>query len=997
MRRRDLLYLAGMLVVVLGFLASPSNSWAAYGDYISTISTGSLNQPAKVAVDQSGGDVYVTDAGNKLVKKFNYAGTYQSSFSVSGTPVGIAVTATNIFVGDDTNDCVWIYNKSGVLADLSGTGTSHKLGGAAGVALKMPNTVTLAPSGHIFVVDGDSDKIYIYNADGSANSNFGISNSITSSGTNIYVYYPTGLAMANSTGSGTVTQYFYLGDQGNFRVQKLHYSYDSTTKAITLAPTFDQNIGLGKGDNFNYFQRISDVAWDANLSRLIVVDSLQQVAQYDPTTPLTMTAAFNYASGVLGYLNIPTGAAIDAVNQKLYIANNQGASIAAFTTQDGQSPCLTVDNPASPVTLSLAGDNPYSIGYHVNDPDSTATLYLFYDTDTTWSTGSKSLTPGTGEGLIASTSVVQGACPPATTGSYNWQVISMNPGTYHVRGVAVDAKGNSTEVYSGSTVTITGTPGGLNDIFKATYGVTLPSDDPDNDGLTNLQEQTIGTNPIVSDTDGGGVSDGVEVAKGTNPLSSGDDYNSAFDMGVGFFHDGSATEIYISYFTMSNTTNQKVVADLTFYSYFGPLIGTDKVVFNPHETKRFRPRSLPSVAAYAVGNTPMGGAIIRTNVPHSIVGQYIEHAPHSSGMTYLDFAMDAPMLTTANTTLYTPWFIDNEGGFWTYLNLNNPGSTTATGTIYWYDMFSNLQNSSPFTLAAHQVMAWRPSDLQPATKGCVKIVASAPIFGHIERYAERVGSVPLYFDFAQSEQFCADGGNLSYYVPGYDDNYDRYLSWVTTMNIDPAVTTSMNINLYPIAGGTATNTTDSRIPLYGGSGRNQYNSNAKELGAEYGGPAQGSAAISITGGKVAAYSDGLRMNLADGNIFDSSWSYVPMKAPIGVGYFPYWADNLACSDFTGTYRTTFEINNPYDSPINVDLYLTSMNGQTTESYTNISVGARQTKRIRPSTYTSMTQGSVKVVANGGVGIVGKVIIDIISATDPVNLIDDTLATEWLVP
>jgi hypothetical protein len=47
-----------------------------------------------------------------------------------------------------------------------------------------------------------------------------------------------------------------------------------------------------------------------------------------------------------------------------------------------------------------------------------------------------------------------------------------------------------------------------------------PSDDPDNDGLTNFEEQSVGTDPNDADTDGDGVSDGDEVDAGTDPLVS---------------------------------------------------------------------------------------------------------------------------------------------------------------------------------------------------------------------------------------------------------------------------------------------------------------------------------------------------------------------------------------------------------------------------------------------------------------------------------------------
>ena len=75
------------------------------------------------------------------------------------------------------------------------------------------------------------------------------------------------------------------------------------------------------------------------------------------------------------------------------------------------------------------------------------------------------------------------------------------------------------------------------------YDPTMPMQDPDRDGLTNLQEFTLGTNPnnpdtdgdglndgdevntyhtnpLLADTDGDGIPDGVEITTGTDPLNA---------------------------------------------------------------------------------------------------------------------------------------------------------------------------------------------------------------------------------------------------------------------------------------------------------------------------------------------------------------------------------------------------------------------------------------------------------------------------------------------
>lgn len=1051
MRRLNLLYLAGMLVIALGLMVVPKAGWAAYGDYLSTISTGSLNQPSKVAIDQANGDVYVTDSGSMAVKKFDKTGNYVSGFSltVSGTPVGIAVNSTNIFVGDSTNKCVWIYNKSGVLADLSGTGTSHKLGGASGTSLRMPNTVTIAPSGHLFVVDGDSDLVRIYNADGSYNSFFGVSGSDLSSTTTIKLYYPSGLAMANSTGTGTVTQYFYLGDQGNSRVQKLSYTYDAITKAIT-APVYVQMVGTldatytAKGDSFGKFLRISDVTWCTTKSSatptapgsLYVTDSLQMVVQrFENDAVVSTGAAFNFSGGAVSVpsqLNIPTGAAVDALNQKLYVANNQGASIAAYSTQNGTAPSLTISNPTAlntPVTAS-----PYAIGYTAGDTDSTATLYLFLDNNSSWSGGNTSITPGTGEYAIGTASVAQGAAVP---GSFNWKSINATPGTYYIRGIAVDPDGNSTEVYSAGTVVITDAGGGLNSIFMAAYSACLgslngPNDDKDADGLTNLQEQSYGTNPCVGDTDGGGINDGLEIAMGTDPLNPADDLLSA-PSSVGVFYNIKPTENWKTWAAVKNTDPaQTATGQVTvFGAAGGSAITTKSFTVPPNGVTILNPADYPEVSpSVVVGddgkdyycistasyisdatNRPVTGANAATYWT-AIPGTTGKGSAWSSGVTYTpgtttgsieariyggrcvgystqekwststatacDFCysceLGAP--SDSGTTLYGSFWNQTVGQWDTWYTVKNVSSSSLVVSAYFYGTAGGTPVASKLnkTIQARGVWAFSPSafvNVATYPKGSLKIVVVSGS-GNIVGYGNQMfinQTNPLAYDQGYAVLLSTPNSLLTNTVAPH---------WSILRDTSLNVLADTWITMNNPAGTTYTTLginyiNDSGSSLEAASSTNiqpQASKAQSPEGRSFGWTVPtGSVEYSVTnGGTFIGYVNEFFYNTYNHTLTDVGFS-APL-VPTPTGPVTLYAPYLR-KGLDG-WDTEMYLKNPNSNPVTADIYYYNMAG--TQVYHDLiptTVPAKGITTIKVKDVTGLTaqEVSVKIVPTGG-GLMG---------------------------
>ena len=149
------------------------NGTAGYsGDY-GLASLAALNNPRGIAIDNSG-NLYIADENNNVIREVSSGGVISTiagngSAGYSGdngnalgatmySPSGVAVDASgNVYIADQTNNVVReVLASTNVIKTIAGThtpGNSGDGGPAADARLTFPASVSIDPSGNIFIAD----------------------------------------------------------------------------------------------------------------------------------------------------------------------------------------------------------------------------------------------------------------------------------------------------------------------------------------------------------------------------------------------------------------------------------------------------------------------------------------------------------------------------------------------------------------------------------------------------------------------------------------------------------------------------------------------------------------------------------------------------------------------------------------------------------------------------------------------------------------------------
>ena len=146
----------------------------------------------------------------------------------------------NIYVVDASNNRVQKFDSGGnYLAQWAGTGTS-----GGGAAFSYPHGAVISGS-YIYVVDTDNSTVRQYDLSGNYYASFGVNGTATSSGSTIYFNYPQGIA---KDGSGN----FYVADTSNGRVQEFNSGF-SYVSSLTGGPGFTSVNSVGADSNQNVY------------------------------------------------------------------------------------------------------------------------------------------------------------------------------------------------------------------------------------------------------------------------------------------------------------------------------------------------------------------------------------------------------------------------------------------------------------------------------------------------------------------------------------------------------------------------------------------------------------------------------------------------------------------------------------------------------------------------------------------------------------------------
>ena len=336
----------------------------------------SFNSPEGLAIDAAG-YIYVADAANNVIRKISPYGVVTTlagnvnAGSLNGTgtaasfssPSSVVVDKSgNVFVTDAGNNLIRKITAAGVVSTFAGSGSGNYIDGTGTAAgFSNPSDIAIDAAGNLYVNDLGNQVIRKITAAGVVTTLAGTPGStgvVNGTGSAASFNYPAGIAV-------DVAGNVYVADKFNNLVRKITPAGVVTTLAgggqngdgIGTVAGFSNPQGLASDASGNVY--LSDVGTFRKISSVgYISPNLPAGLSFDPATgnisgtPLLAVAAANYT--VTGY-NV-TGSAVATLN----IAVTGTIKVTAPATK---APILSYATPKSyPAGTAIVTSSPTNTG-----------------------------------------------------------------------------------------------------------------------------------------------------------------------------------------------------------------------------------------------------------------------------------------------------------------------------------------------------------------------------------------------------------------------------------------------------------------------------------------------------------------------------------------------------------------------------------------------------------------------------------------------------------